>query len=598
MAVPRSPGDGIDRYGNGIRLGPGKIMHYPPTDRPQRRLYRFHGGLHLPDNKSQSTARPVESAALPKRLILPLQQHIGEAAQPLVAVGDQVHKGQMIAAPHGAVSAPIHASSSGRVVEIGDFPIPHVSGLAAPCIVIETDGRDQWDPGLPEPIIDLTALDPEELRQRIHNAGIVGLGGAAFPTSVKLRPGPRHRIHTLIINGAECEPYISCDDMLMQKQASRVIAGVSFLRHLLGAEKCLVGIEDNKSRAIAAMTRAVADYEQHRMQIVTIPTLYPSGGEKQLIRVLTGEEVPSGAIPAHIGIVCHNVGTAAAVADAILEGKPLISRYVTVTGEGVAEPRNLEVLIGTPACELIGQAGGYTKAISRLILGGPMMGFTLQDDRAPVTKATNCLLAASVTEAPPAAPATACIRCGDCAAVCPASLLPQQLYWYSRAKDLEKAQEYHLFDCIECGCCSYVCPAQIPLVQYYRYAKNESWAQERDKKKAERARQRHQAREQRLARIEAEKKARLKKKKDALAKKPAAGKGSAEDPKKAAIEAAMKRAAEKKAKLASAGNLPGNTGNLTADQQRKINQADARRKEASPGGNPEGEGQTTESQDR
>jgi len=552
-------------------------MHYPSTSEQQRRLHHFHGGLHLPDNKQLSNGQPVGQAALPERLILPLSQHIGTPAKPLVKTGERVLKGQMIAAAQGPVSAPVHASSSGTVIEIADHPVAHPSGLPARCIVIETDGQDQWTT-LPEPWPEFEQKTADELLRRIRDAGIVGMGGAAFPTSVKLNPGPDRRIETLVINGAECEPYITCDDMLMREQAERVTAGIAILRHLLGVGECLIGIEDNKPEAIQAMTRAVAERKLPQTEVITIPTRYPSGGEKQLIRILTGKEVPSGGIPAHVGIVCHNVGTAAAVADAILLGKPLISRLVTLTGEGIGQPCNLEVAIGTPASELIRQAGGYSRQASHLILGGPMMGFALPQDSVPMTKASNCLLAASEREDPDPGPAMPCIRCGRCADACPVTLLPQQMYWYARAKDLEKVQEYKLFDCIECGCCSHVCPSHIPLVQYYRYAKNECWDQEKEHQKAEHARQRHEARIERLARIEAEKQARLKKKKAALKRKPAAGSAD-KDPKKAAIEAAMKRAAEKKAKLAEEGIEPANTRDLNTAQQNQIERADARRTE-------------------
>lgn len=555
-----------------------------PALKQKHTLHRFHGGLHLPENKSQSLKLPLEKAALPKRLTIPLHQHIGESAEPLVKVGDHVLKGDMLAKPRGYVSAPVHAPTSGTVVAIEARPIPHPSGLPADCVVIETDGQETWGNQL-EPIPDYPNSDPSLLRERIRNAGIVGMGGAAFPASVKLTPGTDNLIHTLIINGAECEPYITCDDLLMQTQAEMILRGIDIIHRLVGAERCLFGIEDNKPEAIRRIRQAVSEAGMDWISVIEIPTLYPSGGEKQLIKVLTGKEVPSGSIPARIGMICHNVATAFAVADAVLHGRPLISRYVTVTGNGVAQPRNLEALIGTPVSELIAQAGGYTDQVAKLIVGGPMMGFTLADDAVPITKATNCLLAADRSEAPDPGVALPCIRCGRCADACPADLLPQQMYWYARAKDLEKVQEYNLFDCIECGCCSHVCPSHIPLVQYFRFAKTESWAQEKEQRAAERARQRHEAQLARKERLEAERKARLRKKKEALKKpaakqaKPAAA-GGEEDPKKAAIAAALKRAAEKKARLAEQGVAPRNQTDLSEAQQQAIEQAKRRRAES------------------
>ncbi len=558
-------------------------MYYPSEKKPAHKLHKFPGGLHLPDNKAQSTTTPTIKAALPRKLILPIQQHIGAPAQALVKAGDRVLKGELIANPKGKISAAVHAPSSGVVIELAEHPVAHPSGLSALCIVIETDGKDEWST-LPPPIDDIEHCEPRLLLDRIRDSGIVGMGGASFPTSVKLEPGDDQRIDTLVINGAECEPYITCDDMLMRENSREILAGISIMQRLVGAAHCLIGIEDNKPEAIAAMTGAIAQQGIQSTEVITIPTLYPSGGERQLIRVLTGKEVPSGEIPARIGIVCNNVGTAAAVAAAVLHGRPLISRYITLTGEGVARPRNLEALIGTSSSELIEQAGGYTGRGERLIMGGPMMGFTLHSDSIPIVKSSNCLLAASASEAPDPGPASPCIRCGECAKACPVSLLPQQMYWYARAKDLEKTQEYNLFDCIECGCCSHVCPAHIPLVQYFRFAKNESWDLEREQKRAELARQRHEAKAARTARIEAEKRARLQKKKAALARKAPKDKGATgADPKKAAIEAAMKRAAEKKAKLAQEGIKPQNTDNLTGAQQRQVKQANARRENVTGG---------------
>jgi Na+-translocating ferredoxin:NAD+ oxidoreductase subunit C len=554
-----------------------QAVRQPAPPAARRGLWSFHGGLHLPDHKRESTGGPVCSAAVPARLWLPLQQHIGEPAQPVVSVGDTVLKGQLLARPKGPISAGIHAPTSGTVVAIGPHPIPHPSGLSAPCIELASDGRDAWAE-LPEPWPDFEARDPAELRERVRWAGIVGLGGAAFPSNVKLSPKADQPIHTLVLNGAECEPYITCDDMLMREHADRVVEGARVLRHVVGADTVLIGIEDNKPEAIAAMQQAVTAAGDARIAVVVIPTKYPSGGEKQLIRVLTGAEVPSHGIPAQIGIVCQNVATAAAVADAVVRGRPLISRIVTLTGEGVARPCNLDVLIGTPARELIAQAGGYTPRVAKLILGGPMMGFALPHDDVPITKAANCLLAPSRAESPTPPAPLPCIRCGRCAEACPVGLLPQQMYWWARAKDLDKTQDYNLFDCIECGCCAHVCPSHIPLVQYYRYAKTEAWAKEQEKRKAEQARQRHEQRVARLERLEAERKAKLRKKKEELETPPAEAPG--EDPKTAAIQAALARAAAKKAALAAQGVAPKNTEELTPAQQRQVEAADARRRAA------------------
>ncbi len=502
-------------------------MQQTTVQQTGRKLWTIPGGIHPPDQKAQSLTRPLAPAELPKRLTIPLQQHLGAPAKPLVSVGDRVLKGQMIGEPGGFISAAVHASSSGTVVEIGDFPIPHPSGLSGPCIVIETDGRDEWIE-LAEPVTDFTALEKEEIIKRVRDAGIVGMGGASFPSSVKLSPPPGQEVHTLVINGVECEPFITCDDLLMRTRADRIVDGIRIMIHTLGVERCLIGIEDNKPEAAAAMSKAVQEAGLENTEVAVIPTRYPSGGEKQLIYILTGKEVPSGGLPAQIGFVCHNVGTAAAVADAVLEGKPLISRYLTLTGEGIAEPRNLEVLVGTPVGELVAQAGGYTDKASRLILGGPMMGVSMPHDEIPVVKATNCILSPSATEVPHPGSANACIRCLRCVTACPMSLLPQKMYWHVRASALDRAEHYNLFDCIECGCCSHVCPARIPLVQYFRHGKSASRIENLAAQKAEKARQRTEARTARLERLEAEKKAKLEaKKKAAAAAKEAAAKNKA-----------------------------------------------------------------------
>lgn len=545
------------------------------TTAATRKLWHFHGGLHLPDHKSLSCEQPIQHAVLPKRLVLPLQQHIGAPAKPIVEVGERVRKGQTIAQPDGFVSAALHAPTSGTVVAIEERAVPHPSGLTAPCIVLESDGEDRWVELQPHG--NWTALDASELRNIIREAGIVGLGGAGFPSFIKLNPGARTEIDTLILNAAECEPYITCDDRLMRERADEVIAGARIMRHALHARRVVIGIEDNKPQAHAALRDALARVDRSDIELVQVPTLYPTGGEKQLIKVLTGKEVPSQGLPIDINIVCHNVATAAAVHRAVERGEPLISRIVTVTGRGIAAPRNLEVLIGTPVDDLLRQCGGTTPTLSRLVLGGPLMGVTLPHSGLPITKTGNCILALAPGEFGQHGPVRNCIRCGECARACPANLLPQQLYWHARAKDFDKVQDYNLFDCIECGCCAYVCPANLPLVQYYRYAKTAIWAQARDKKKAELARERHDFRTERQEREKAERAAKLAKKKAALEESPAA---DSEEAKKAAIKAAMERA---KAKREAAGVAPQNTDNLTADQQRQIDEAEARRAAAQPG---------------
>lgn len=497
------------------------------------RLWHFHGGLHLPEHKAESTALPIASLAVPAQLVLPLVQHIGAAAEPVVTVGERVLKGQLVARTGNNISAPVHASSSGIVSAIEPRPVPHPSGLPVPCIVIATDGQDEWTTLTPF-AGDPCALPADEIRARVRDAGIVGLGGAGFPTHVKLTPGAGHLIVTLIINGAECEPYISCDDMLMREHAREVVAGARIMRHAVQAAHCIIGIEDNKPAARTALLHALAELGERSMRVVTVPTRYPTGGEKQLIKVLTGREVTSQGRPLDIGMLCHNVGTAVAVYRAVVLGEPLISRIVTVTGAGVAQPRNFAVPLGAPISALITGAGGYTLPSPQLLMGGPMMGLPLPDDSLPVIKTTNCILAMPTPAVEPELP---CIRCGECVKVCPVNLLPQELYWQARARDFDKAQDQHLFDCIECGCCDTVCPSHIPLVRYYRYAKTEIWTSEKERRKADVARLRHEARIARQERDKTERAAKLQKHKTELT----SSESPDIDPKKAAVQAALER---------------------------------------------------------
>lgn len=547
-----------------------------------RKVWILPGGLELPGHKQMSTQEPVRAARIPRQLVIPMQQHIGETCEPLVRPGDRVLTGQKIADTLQRLSAPIHASSSGVVTEVGSFPVPHASGMSAPCVVIETDGRDEWvdRPGC---ACDFRDMNRAEVLRRIREAGLVGMGGAGFSSSVKLTPESGQGIHTLIINGAECEPYISCDDMLMREQAPRIMDGIGLLMELLEAERCLVGIEDNKPEAIEAMCRAARNAGLEHVEVVGIPTIYPSGGEKQLIYILTGLEVPSGDRPSQLGMICHNVGTVHAIARAVMECTPLIERYITVTGEGVAHPCNLKVRVGTLISELIQEAGGYSGRQSRLIVGGPMMGYALPNDEFPVIKSTNCVLVPGQGEAGAVHRVAPCIRCGRCAEVCPMLLLPQQMYWHVRARNFEKARDYNLFDCIECGCCSHVCPSHIPLVQYYRHGKSELRNADADQARAQLARRRTEQRDARLARLEAEKQAKLAAKKREMQKKLAEKQQQdavEADPRKAAIEAALKRAQAKRAQLAAEGKAPKNTEGLAEFQQRQIDASDQRRAEA------------------
>ncbi|MFW2440565.1 MAG: electron transport complex subunit RsxC, partial [Arenicellales bacterium] len=409
----------------------------------------------------------------------------------------------------------------------------HASGLPKDVVIIEPDCK--YELLERKPIPDNTGLDPSELRNMIRCAGIVGLGGAAFPTFIKLNP-VGHQISTLILNGAECEPYISCDDMLMRERPHEIIDGAKIMRHALNAGKAIIAIEENKPEAIDSL-QALADGLDW-LNIQSIPVIYPTGGERQLVKVLTGKDVPSQGLPLDLDLVVSNVATAAAVHLALDHQQPLISRIITVTGSGVNSPRNFEALIGTPMSDLIDLAGGYSEEADRLIMGGPMMGITLKTDATPVVKASNCLLVQTPADHATESITRPCIRCGECVKVCPVKLLPQQLYWFSQSKNLEGLQTHNLFDCIECGCCSVVCPSHIPLVQYFRYGKSEIWKKEQETIKSDRARERAEARIQRLERVKAEKKALH----AARAKKNAA----AADRKKE-IQAAVARAKGKKA---------------------------------------------------
>jgi electron transport complex protein RnfC len=470
------------------------------------------GGLKLDTHKRRSTTHPLRAATTPEVLVLPVDQHAGSPAVPIVKPGDRVLRGQPIAEPGHGVSAWLHSPVSGIVRTIE----PRPSALhrdPSVCIVIENDGANRVFEGQPQPRDD----SPQALREHIARGGIVGLGGAIFPTGPKLLRAPERNAH-LIVNGAECEPWISCDDMLMRERADQVISGAEIVCRALQAERCTIAVEDDMTEAAQAL-RAAAKQSKIVPEIVTVPSIYPAGGERQLITALTGHEVPSGKLPQDIGVVCQNVGTVAAVARWIRDGEPLISRIVTVTGSATKDPANLEVLLGTPIATLIADCGGYAAQPARLIMGGTMMGVALDHDRHVVVKGTNCIVAATHEDLEPPGPEMPCIRCGACAEVCPAFLLPQQLHRYVLAGELENLDRYGLIDCIECGCCDYVCPSQIPLVERFRAAKPELVRYLDMRGMAPLARASYEAREARLARLEAERQAQLAEKRRALASK-------------------------------------------------------------------------------
>ncbi len=554
-------------------------------------IFKFNGGVHPPENKAQSTQLPIGQLALPEKIVLPLRQHVGNIPKIKVAVGEQVLKGQLIAEAEGAVSAAIHATTSGTVSAIEDAIIPHPSGLPDRCITIKPDGKDEWIEKKPQ---DWKSTDRKSLVASLRLSGIVGLGGATFPTHIKLRSDGKSGVHTLIINAAECEPYITCDDLLMRERADEIVKGIEIAQYLLGAERVLIGIEDNKPEAAASMRAATANTT---MQVIVVPTLYPSGDARRLVHLVLGTEIPHDKRTTEMGLQVFNVATVLALYRYFEHGEPSINRIVSMTGN-VNKPQNFEVLFGTPLQHLVAAAGGAKAETTHYIMGGPMMGFDLPSENVPITKAANCVIAASPTLFEPPPPAMPCIRCARCADACPVNLQPQELYWFAKADNFEKANDYKLFDCIECGACSYVCPSNIPLVQYYRYAKSEIIAIDKAHEAANLARERNDFR---LARIEREKLERAQKhaeraaaQKEEAAKKASenlnndalepnihAGSGNvvldAATAKKAAIAAAIERAKAAKAAAAQTGDAPKNVVVSDENVKKEIAEIDARR---------------------
>ncbi|MCU8090280.1 electron transport complex subunit RsxC [Shewanella sp. SM20] len=502
-------------------------------------LWRSPGGIHPPEVKFLSNATPISQLPLAATYLVPIPQ-VGENCTLAVNIGDSVLKGTPLTQGTSIWHLPVHAPTSGTIVAIEPRASNHASALPVNTCVIQADGKDTWCELVQNELEDLTH---QQMIDKIRAAGIAGMGGAAFPTHIKLNPVSE--IDLVIINGVECEPYISADDRLMREYSQDILAGIGIIHRLLTPKRIVIAIEDNKPEAAKAMQAAVVQcgLPADSIRVTVIPTKYPSGGEKQLIQIITGREVPSGAIPAKLGIVVHNVGTAFAIHQAVTQGKPLIERVVTVTGKNVGKPGNYWLPIGTPVEHVLAATEFTPEPEQKVIIGGPMMGHALANIQVPILKGTNCILVPSSQEIGTTPEEKACIRCGECANACPALLLPQQLFWHAKAEEYDKAASYNLKDCIECGCCSYVCPSDIPLVEYYRIAKSALKQAADEKQQAERAKQRFDAR---LARLEEEKLAREVKAKEAAERRQATMTGTDKN----AVAEAMARIAAKKAAAA------------------------------------------------
>jgi len=431
-------------------------------------LPQFHGGIHPPGNKSFTDSKPVVKASLPSKVTVHLQQHIGVPAAPLVSVGDEVKVGQAIGEAKGFVSASVHASVSGKVTSVA--PAPHPVGSVGIAVTIENDGKDEW----------VCAEEKSEFPTRQHikkllqEFGIVGLGGATFPTHVKISPPQEKNIDTYIVNGAECEPYLTADHRLMLERPGDLIKGLLILLHVMEVSHGIVAIEENKADAILAVREVVEgkDFGGYTIEVVSMPVRYPQGAEKQLIYAILGREVPSGKLPMDVGVVVNNVGTVASVKEAVLDNKPMVERIVTVTGHGVAEPKNLLARIGTSFSNLIEECGGLTGTTQKVIMGGPMMGITQHSIDVPTVKGTSGILVMTEDDiGKRKQPQRDCIRCGRCLEACPMSLMPNMLGLFAMRFMLDESLPYRPMDCIECGSCAYACPAKIPLVQLIRYLK-------------------------------------------------------------------------------------------------------------------------------
>ncbi|MCR4379321.1 MAG: electron transport complex subunit RsxC [Rhodospirillales bacterium] len=461
------------------------------------KLFRIRGGVHPQGRKSLSAGEAIRDLPLPELLHIPLQQHIGQAAEAVVKKGELVKKGQLIAIAQGRISSPIHAPTSGEIVALGRYVAPHPSALPGRTITLRPDGLDAWAE-LPAPLDPFTC-EPAAIAKRVAECGVVGMGGATFPSAVKLDLGQRYTLHTLIINGAECEPYLTCDDRLMREQAADVIDGVRIISRALGVKRAVIAVEGNKPEAIDALTHAAQGLDDVIIQ--KVPARYPMGSEKHLTQTLLGKETPARGLTAEIGAIVHNVATALAVRDAVRLGRPLISRIVTVSGEAMHNPGNFRVAIGTPIQHLIDFVGGFKVDPERLLLGGPMMGQPLADLRAPIVKGTNGVLALAGLHAQTSGQQGPCIRCASCVDACPCGLVPLEMAGAIRKENMDMATKSGLMDCIGCGSCAYVCPSNIPLVQYFNYAKGKITQTQRAEHKQKETKRLAEARSERMERI-------------------------------------------------------------------------------------------------
>ncbi|MDD5300157.1 MAG: electron transport complex subunit RsxC [Gallionella sp.] len=446
------------------------------------KLFPILGGIHPEYRKELASEKAIVALPMPVALYIPLQQHIGAPAEVLVNEGDLVKKGQMIARSGGAVSSPQHAATSGRIKAVTDVTAPHPSGLPQTTIILEPDGKDEWG-DLPEPITDPFTADPHAIHERVAQSGIVGMGGAAFPSAVKLNLGTQKKLEILLLNGAECEPYLTCDDRVMREYPDEIIDGARIMAHALGTARVVIAIEQNKPQAISIMTKAASAFPD--VEVVGVPVQYPMGSERHLVQAITGRETPARKLTADLGVVVHNVATARAVHHAVRFGRPLVARVVTVSGGAIREPNNVMTPIGARIADLIEFCGGFSARPESIVNGGPMMGQPLASLDAPVVKGTSGILALTAEEINDR-PTSACIRCGNCVTVCPCGLSPLDMAAFIRKDNLDVAAKLGVMDCFSCGSCSWVCPSHIPLVHYFNYAKGVLNDLERESRKNER----------------------------------------------------------------------------------------------------------------